>query len=143
MVNSILPRMWLIEDQRCTLKHCTSWNMPNAVLESCGDPKPHPEVCKPSFCKVTDTTEQLWFHSLLFRDMVRGGRQAGEGDSSRVIQFALLRPRPLPESSKGSLRSQGLHTHGSHLPPQTTETLLFQNLPLSEKKGTQACEESL
>lgn len=79
MVNSILPRMWLIEDQRCTLKHCTSWNMPNAVLESCGDPKPHPRVCKPSFCKVTDTTEQLWFHSLLFRDMVRGGRQAGEG----------------------------------------------------------------
>lgn len=80
MVDSILPRMWLTEDQRCTPKHCTSWNMPHAVLESCGDPKPHPGVCKPSFCKVTDTTEQLWFHSLLFL-IQRGGeeRQAGEG----------------------------------------------------------------
>lgn len=121
--------------------------MPKVVLESCGNPKPHPGVCKPSFYKVTDTTEQLWFHSLLFltiQGVVRGGRQVARGDSSRVTQFTLFRPRPLPESSKGSLRSQGLYTHGSQLPLQTTtETMLFQNLPLSEKKGTQACEESL
>lgn len=43
---SILPQMLFTEGQSCTPEHCTYWNVPTAVLQSCGDPEPYLGVCK-------------------------------------------------------------------------------------------------
>ena len=37
---SILPQVLLFtEGQSCPPEHCTSWNVPAAVLHNCGDPE--------------------------------------------------------------------------------------------------------
>lgn len=43
---STLPQVLFTEGQSCTPKHCTSWNVPAAVLQSSGDPEPHLGVYK-------------------------------------------------------------------------------------------------
>lgn len=43
---STLPEVLFTESQSCTPKHCTSWNVPAAVVQSSGDPEPYLGVYK-------------------------------------------------------------------------------------------------